>query len=198
MSSYSVAKEELKVYIRARTPFIVVESSERERVEKMLSEIAEEERIMIDYYTDSKQLQTLGGKFSLPEDINHDPLKYGFSKFSKNKHSTFVIGDITKIDGDNAYSREFLNLLYMAKESASTVIVITADEIWHRLSVLGMMVRLDFPNQAEIAEVIREFVSRYSGRFPIEWKEKDISQIVDKAPKGALFFYKIKKGENME
>ena len=52
MSNYLKAKEELLIYIKARTPFVVIESSERERVERMLTEIAYENNISIDYYND--------------------------------------------------------------------------------------------------------------------------------------------------
>lgn len=174
MSNYSDAKEELLIYIKARTPFIVIESSERERVERMLTEIAQENNICIEYYTASKQLISLGSANSTVENINNDPLQYGFNKFKKSRHGIFVIGDITKIDTDNAYSRELLNLLYMAKESSSSVLVITADSIWSRLSVLGTKVGLDYPNQIEIAGIIKNFIDIYSGRFNIEWSEKDI------------------------
>ena len=81
MSNYLKAKEELLIYIKARTPFVVIESSERERVERMLTEIAYENNISIDYYTDSKQLTVMGGTRPSEENINHDPLQYGFNKF---------------------------------------------------------------------------------------------------------------------
>ena len=177
MSNYLNSKEELLVYIKARTPFIVIESSERERVERMLTEIAHENAISIDYYTASKQLTVMGGSHSISEDINHDPLQYGFKKFKKSKHGIFAIGDITKIDSDNAFSRELLNLLYMAKESASSVVVITADSVWSRLSVLGTKVSLDYPNQMEIVEIIHNFIDTYSGRYKVEWSEKDVVMI---------------------
>lgn len=178
MSNYTVTKQELLIYIKARTPFIVIESSERERVEKMLCELAEENHFLVDYYTDAKQLCTFGGNgMTKPVDINHDPLQYGFDKFKKARNTILAIGDITKIENDNAYSREFLNLLYLAKESASSVIIITGDAIWSRLSVLGAMVKLDFPNQTEIAANIREFIRQYSGRFHIEWDDRQITHV---------------------
>ncbi len=177
MSNYSVAKEELLIYIKARVPFIVIESSERERVEKMLGELAHENHFTADYYTDAKQLCTIGGNGSSSQDINHDPLKYGFDKLKKHRNTIFAIGDITKIDSDNAYSREFLNLLYLAKETASSVIIITADTIWSRLSVLGAMVKLDFPNQGEIATIVRGFVDEYKRAFTVEWTDKEVVRV---------------------
>ena len=177
MSNYLSAKQELLIYIKARTPFIVIESSERERVERMLTELAYENNMCIDYYTDSKQLTPLGSSRASAEDINHDPLQYGFNKFKRNKGGIFAIGDITRIDSDNAYSRELLNLLYMAKESDSSVIIITADSIWSRLSVLGTKLSLDYPSQIEITEIINKFIGTYSGRFKIEWSEKDVTTV---------------------
>ncbi len=178
MSNYAEAKKELLIYLRSRTPFIVVESSERERVERMLLEISAEQQILIDYYTDAKQLTTMNkGSSGTTQDINHDPMQYGFNKFRKSRNGILVIGDVTRIESDNSYSREFLNLLYMAKESASTVVVITADAIWSRLSVLGTKVKLDFPDQAEITEIINNFIGMYAGRFTLEWTDKDITKV---------------------
>ena len=39
MGNYLETKKELLIYIRSRTPFIVIDSTERERVERMLNEI---------------------------------------------------------------------------------------------------------------------------------------------------------------
>ena len=39
MGNYSSTKAEINNYIRARTPLIIVDSSERERVERILKEI---------------------------------------------------------------------------------------------------------------------------------------------------------------
>ena len=67
--------------------------------------------------------------------------------------------------------------MYLAKESDSTVIIITADSIWSRLSVLGTVVKLSFPTQMEIVDIINQFVSQYHNRFEIEWTKKDIEKV---------------------
>ena len=177
MSNYADAKKEIGTLIKARMPFIVIQSSEREKVEKMLSELAKENACVIDYYTAAKQLVSLGSARSTTTDIGGDPLRYGFGQFKRAKNNILAIGDINYIDSDNAYSREFLNLLYLARESCSSVIVVTADSIWQRLSVLGMIVKLDFPNQEEIAMIIRKFIADYQHRFTIEWTDADIEHL---------------------
>ena len=44
MANYVTLKKELYTYLLARTPFIVVQTSERERVERALTEISEENK----------------------------------------------------------------------------------------------------------------------------------------------------------
>lgn len=64
MGNYSSTKAEINNYVRARTPLIIVDSSERERVERILKEIARELNINISYYTDSKQVCALNSNVS--------------------------------------------------------------------------------------------------------------------------------------
>jgi hypothetical protein len=144
MSNYASTKVEIQNYIRARTPLIVVDSSERERVERMLREIADELIIHISYYTDSKQVCSLNGEGT--KDVDNDPLQFIADSFKKNRNSTFVFGDIKRIGEDNVYSREILNILYLAKETNCTLILITADTVWSRLAQFGMLTTLDYPD----------------------------------------------------
>ena len=74
MGNYSSTKMEITDYICARTPLIIIDSSERERVERMLKEIAKELNIGISYYTDSKQVCALNGDAFV--DVDSDPLQY--------------------------------------------------------------------------------------------------------------------------
>lgn len=109
MGNYNSTKTEIKNYICARTPLIIVDSPERERVERILKEIAAELNISISYYTDTKQVCTMNGDAT--KDVDHDPLQFIAASFKKNRNSTFAFGDVKRIGEDNAYSRELLNIL---------------------------------------------------------------------------------------
>lgn len=172
MGNYSSTKAEINNYIRARTPLIIVDSSERERVERILKEIARELNINISYYTDSKQVCALNSNVS--KDVDSDPLQYIASSFKKNRNSTFAFGDVKRIGEDNVYSREILNILYLAKETNCTLILITADPVWSRLSQFGMLTSLDYPDMEERISQIKSFISQYRGKYTIEWKNEDI------------------------
>jgi len=172
MSNFSVTKSEVKNYICARTPLIIINSSERERVERMLKEITVELSCNILYYTDSKQVCSLNGGQNF--DADNDPLQYIASAFRKNRSSTFAFGDVKRISEDNIYSRELLNILYLAKETNNTLILITADIVWSRLAQFGMMTILSYPDIDERIAQIQKFVAVYKSRYPVEWDSDDI------------------------
>lgn len=172
MGNYVSTKEEIKNYILARTPFVIVDSSERERVERILREIAVELNIDISYYTDSNQVCAMRGDGV--QDVDNDPLDYIANTFKKHRNATFAFGDIKRIGEDNIYSREVLNILYLAKETNSTLIVITADPVWSRLVQFGMITTLDYPDTQERVEQIEQFIIKFSGRFSIEWDKEDV------------------------
>lgn len=172
MGNYSSTKTEVTDYICARTPLIIIDSPERERAERMLKEIAKELNIGITYYTDAKQVCTLNGDASI--DVDSDPLQYIATSFKKNRHSTFAFGDVKRIGEDNVYSREILNILYLAKETNSTLILITADPVWSRLAQFGMLTTLDYPDMEERISQINNFISRYRSQYRIEWDHEDI------------------------
>lgn len=172
MGNYVSTKAEIKNYICARTPLIVVDSSERERVERMLKEISKELDVSINYYTDEKQVCSFNS--NARQDVDGDPLHYIATAFRKHRNSTFAIGDIKRIGEDNVFSREVLNLLYLAKETNCTLILITADTVWSRLSQFGMLTILEYPDMDERISQVKNFIRQFNGRYTIEWDSQDI------------------------
>lgn len=172
MGNYLSTKAEIKTYLQARTPLIIVDSAERERVERILRELTKEMRIDIYYYTDATQVTSFGG--NVTKDVDSDPLPYIASTFRRKRGAIFAIGDIKRIDSDNAYSREVLNLLYLAREMHCTLILITADTVWSRLAQFGMLTTLDYPDDDERVRQIQNFLSPYRSSVRIAWDAGDI------------------------
>lgn len=175
MSNYSGIKQEIKNYLIARVPLIVVDTSERERVERILRELAVELTTEISYYTDARQVEHLG-RAGGQVDVDNDPLTFAAKEFRKKRGCIFALGDARRVGDDCTYSRELLNILYLAQESACTVILITPDPVWQRLAQFGMMTRLDLPDLEERTEHIRRFVQKYQGHFRVEWEPGDVSR----------------------
>jgi len=172
LGNFVSTKAEVKNYICARTPLIIINSSERERVERMLKEITAELTCNLSYYTDEKQVCSLSNGQTI--NVDNDPLQHIASAFKKNRSSTFAYGDVKRISEDNIYSRELLNILYLAKETNSTLILITADIVWSRLAQFGMLTTLNYPDIDERSSNIQSFLRMYQNRYKIEWDDEDV------------------------
>ena len=173
MSNYIELKKELINYILARTPLIIINSIERERVERILREIVVEKQFSLQYYTDSKQVKNLNNATEA-HDAQGDPLGYFLNLLKRQRGCTIALGDVKRISDDNVYSRELLNILYMAKENNGVTILITPDHVWTRLNNFGMIATLDLPDISERITQIQKFINIYSGRFEIDWNSEDI------------------------
>ncbi len=176
MSNLAEVKREIINYVYARTPLVIVNTNERERVERILNEVVNDAQIGFMYYTDAKQVRHIGTKGE-NIDTDDDPLGFFLGQIKKQRGLNIVLGDVRRISEDNAYSRELMNILYMAKENNAVVILITADSIWTRISSFGMVVTLDVPDTIERISQINKFIKTYSGRFKVEWDNDDILHV---------------------
>lgn len=174
MGNYEATKLEVKNHLFARVPLIIIKSSERERIERMMHDISEEMRIKIIYYTDVKQVVAFHSGSSASKDVDRDPLAYAQEMFRKNRGATFVIGDVRRISDENAFSREILDTLYLAMETAGTIVLVTPDYVWNRLAQFGLLTVLDYPDIDEREKQIKKFLNQYKSRYPIEWDAETI------------------------
>lgn len=174
MGNYNSTKQEIKNHLFARVPLIVIRSSERERIERMMREVASEMKIKIHYYTDVKQVVAFGASSDASKNVDRDPLTYAQEMFRKNRGSTFVIADVRRINEENAFSREILDTLYLAMETAGTMVLVTPDYVWNRLAQFGLLTVLDYPDIDERETQIRKFIASYSSRYQIKWDQSTV------------------------
>lgn len=172
MGNYRNTKEEVKNHLYARVPLIIINSSERERVERMFRELAVEMRTNIFYYTDVKQVVSLQG--GAKKDVERDPMLFVQDLFRKNRGSTFVIGDARRLGEENAFSREVLDTLYLAMETSSTLVLVSPDYVWNRLAQFGLLTVLQYPDLEEREQLILKFVKKFGAKYPICWNGEDI------------------------
>lgn len=174
MPNYIQVKKELVNYIYARSPLVIINTNERERIERMLHEIVEDTQIGFLYYTDAKQVKAIGSNAE-SADTDDDPLGFFLRQLKRQRNLNIVLGDVRRVSDDNAYSREMMNILYIAKENNGTVILITSDQVWNRISSFGLITTLDLPDNNERSVQIKKFIHKYGGRFDIEWTDEDVA-----------------------
>jgi len=173
MSNFIGTKTELINYIFARTPLVIIDTNERERVERMLAGIASEIGDSILYYTESGDVKSIGNNDGIMK-ANDNPLGFFFDKMKKQRRLNIVLGDVQNISTDSFYARDLMNLLYLANSTDSVVMLITSESVWSRISGFGMNVKLDLPDIDERQVQIREFIKKAGGRYEIEWNDEDI------------------------
>lgn len=92
MSNYQRTLEEVRTYIIARVPLIIIDTAERARAERLLRAIAGELSVDISYYTDARQVRSLT-RSGARVDVDRDPLPYVAEEFQKKRRATFALGD---------------------------------------------------------------------------------------------------------
>lgn len=177
MANYTEAKQELVNYIYARTPLVIIDTDERERVERMLYEIVQQCPIDFLYYTEAKNIRKINSHGISSIDMQEDALAVFLDLIKKNRNLNIVLGDVRRISEDCSYSRDVMNLLYMAKENNAVVTLVTSDKILPRISAFGMSFKLDYPDNLERITLVKNFVKKYKSTFKIEWDEDDLVHV---------------------
>lgn len=159
MSNFSQTIDDLAACIAAHTPFVILDTEERDRAQEALAAAARELNTEVEFYTDCGQFTELrrGERMT---DAGGDPLGYIEETLKHRSHCVFALGDVRYLDGDNAFSRKTASIVRLAAEQKGTLIVVTADPVWARLTKLGMYLKLDLPTQQEREKMLRTFVSQ--------------------------------------
>ncbi len=176
MADFSETKKALVNCLEARIPLVIVDTNERERVEKAFAQIRAEKGYPIYYYTDSGQVEEVGKTTGIS--TNDDPLGFFLDRMKKNRNLNIVLGDVQNVSTDSLYARELVNLLYQACRSNSVVVIITSDNVWDRIRGFGISVTLDLPNEEERTAQINRFIESYQNRYTVEWTKDDILHAV--------------------
>jgi len=176
LGNFAETKKELRDFILAGTPLVVVNSVERNRVERMLKELVAESRIDVFYYTDAKQVLNLSADSTAErsKDVNGDPLPFVNESFCHRRHLTFALGDTRRLADDNLYTRELLGSIYLAAENRNTLVLIAAESVWPRLARFGLVTRLDFPDMNERYDLVRAFAAAHDG---VSWNDDEVLHV---------------------
>ncbi len=169
--NYTETKKALRDYIVAEIPLITLVTAERDRPMRMLSEIADEQGPDIYLYTEAHQVTHAGSDARMPVDVRSDPIPYLNNLFKKSHGCVFVLADTHRLDSDGAYAREVLSAVFLAKETGNTVITITAEPVWQRLSRFGLCLHLDLPDHAERRQIVDAFQARNASK--VDWSAGD-------------------------
>lgn len=156
MSNYKETQALLLNYLRAQTPFVVLRSVEPARVRQMLEQIRKKLSTDLIEYSELHGFSDQNRRSGTDEE---DPLTYLAKQIRERASGVYVLYDLRYMDTDTAYSRQMLNLVYLARERGCSIVLVCNDEVWVRLSQNGLHLKLDLPSTEERIEQIESFVA---------------------------------------
>ncbi|WP_298703831.1 AAA family ATPase [uncultured Veillonella sp.] len=167
--------ETLTRYSIARIPFIAFNTIERARATDILKEVARDLNLPFYVHTMSKGMSELLTNKTINEDRTvMGALDFISEQIRQRENLTFVLTEAPDIENDSLLARYFFDVVSLAELHGAVIIVITSSTVWPQLQRLGMSVELEFPNEEEMYQIIKDNVTQYSRDIQIEWDESDM------------------------
>ena len=170
--NYNEAKEKLQNYLMARIPLIILNTLEKNRVVKMVSEIHESFATNIYIHSMSKGMYDINSKELITNEKNLMSVLSFIAEDLKNKRNvTYVLCDINDISDDCVTSEFLCDVVASAEERSCSIVIITEQSVWPNLRRHGMNIDLDLPNEFEILDLLHNYIDKYKNEIDISWDE---------------------------
>ncbi len=185
MSNTQECTKQLKRYLIARIPLIVVNTIERSRILDILRNIADDmvQDTMIEdssffVHTFSRGIYDIRSGEAVDEGAVSFVSALDFlADMMRTQHrdnQTLVLTEVSDIGSDTSDAQRLLDVVSLAVEHGTCLIVLTNKPVWNTLQRHGLIVGLDLPGEEEMYGIIRRFVEDYQQEMPIEWGEDEM------------------------
>lgn len=172
--NYNEAKKYLKRYLKARIPIITINTSEKNRILRLIKEIQEELNINFSYYSMSDGMIDLKTNQIINEEKTlMSTLDYIANETKLKENTNFILSDLSDINNSNTVSRYLVDIISKAENTSGVIIIISSDPVWKNIEKLGIGMKLVYPSEEELKEMIIKTINPYKNQISIEWDETD-------------------------
>ena len=172
--NYNDAKKYLKRYLKARIPVITINTSEKNRIIRLIKEIQDELNLSFSSYSMSEGMIDLKtNKIINEEKTLMGALDFISSEIRVKENTNFILSDIADINMSNVVSRYLVDVISKAENTSGVIIIISSESIWTNIEKLGIGMKLSYPNEDELKETIIKTIDPYKSQLNIEWDEND-------------------------
>ena len=172
--NYEEMKQYLKRYLKARIPIIILNTLEKNRAIKLLSEVADELDINCSLYQMSQGISDLKTNNIISEDKTIMSVLDTIANNLKYKENyNFILSDISDIDQSTLVSRYLLDIIEKAETMSGVIILITNEPIWPNIQRLGITLKLNYPNETELEDSLKSIINTYRNQIELEWDDND-------------------------
>lgn len=178
MSNTKESMEIMRHYLKARIPFVVLDTIEVSRALDIMKQVTAELSISGTYvHSVNKGMYDIATSSVVDEDTTfYGAMTFMAEQMRRKQELTFVLSGVHGLDQDNAETRQLLSIIDIAVETGGMVIVILSGSIWSQLQRTGMRLTLDFPDESEIRNIITDMLDNYRHTVRIEWDDNDIKE----------------------
>lgn len=176
MSNREECKGLLTRYLRARIPFIAIETIEKPRALELLKEISDELGLIFWAHDLSKGTFELNADKNLSDDLSfYGAIDYLSNQMKRGRNNlTLILTSPPNLSSESDDAQQLLATCTLANDYGGSIIVFTNSAVWNQLQRLGMIVKLDFPDEEETFTIIKKTIDDYRNQISIEWDEIDI------------------------
>lgn len=172
--NYEETKKYLKRYLKARIPIIHLNTLEKNRVERMLKEIATETATEFNVFQMSQGITDLKTNAIISEDKTiMSALDYVAEKVKQQENYNFIISDIADINESTPVARYLYDVIEKAEARSGVIIIITKEPIWPNIERLGIALNLAYPTESELVNIIENLIKPYQNQISIDWDNND-------------------------
>ncbi len=172
--NYQEAKDYLKRYLKARIPVIVINSVEKNRIFRLLKELQNELSMNFTSYQMSQGMIDLKTNTVLNDEKTiMSALDFISEEIKIKENCNYILSDISDISVSNTVSRYLADIIEKSETMSGTIIIITTEPVWNNIARLGIGLKLNYPNDTELTETIKETISPYRNQLEIEWDDID-------------------------
>ena len=172
--NYNEVKEYLTRYLKARIPIIILNTIEKNRILRLIGEVAKETNNKFNLYEMSTGITDLETNTVISEDKTiMSALDTLANELKFKENYNFILSDVSEINDSSIVSRYLLNIVEKAEKSSGVIILITNEPVWPNIERLGVNLTLNFPTENEVLKTIQDTIKPYTTQITVDWDEND-------------------------
>lgn len=177
MGSINECKALMRKYSIARIPLVVINTIERARTLEILEDVSQELSLPFYVHTLSKGIYDLTSKQLLTEDKSYyAAIDFISEQMKKRQNLTMILTEVPDLSNDNSEAKQLLDLVTLANETGGSIVIFSTNPVWNQLKRLGMMIKVDLPDEEDMYKIIKDFIDEYRSEILIEWDDMDVRE----------------------
>jgi len=180
MSNMIQATDDIKRFLSARVPVVILRTQEHGRALDVISSVAAQlSSLPFFIYSPANGLSTMDGRSVQDDRSFSGAVEYATNAFHTRKHLNFVFIDVDGLETESSTSKHLVEVARLGEAASSCMIFITSGPVWSGLARLGMTAELDLPEVDELALQIDAVIRANAAGMYIEWDTADIRQAAE-------------------